>query len=590
MKTGVKEKTLQGIPISYGISIGKLVYFAHEEEVVEEYAIKQKEVKAEIERFDHAIQSSKKDLLRLKKSFEKEGLVEAAAILDTQIQVLDDPLMTDEVREQVRTEKKNIEYLFSQCVNCYVERFEQMRDPFFRERGRDLIDIARRVLSYLTAGGKKSVATLSEGSVVYSHEITASDAAEADPKKTLALISDEGGVTSHAAIVAKAKGIPYIAGVSPDHLKEASGTIVVVDGRGGKITLFPKRKTVDTFRMLQAQQKALFSKLEEGCQEKPVTKDGKSVTLLGNVEMVSEIDQLHRFGGAGVGLYRSEFIYLTKQCFPSEEEQYEIYCNIIKKMKGLPLTIRTFDIGGDKFICQQQIEESSNPFLGCRAIRFLLQEKEIFKAQLRAIYRASTLGPVSLMFPMISDLCELLEVKELIKEVQKEVFPKKKDRKDLPLGCMIEVPSAVITADLIAKECDFLAIGTNDLLQYLLAVDRSNNKVNKLYTPMQPALIRSLDLTVQRAKEGGATVSLCGEAAGDPRFTPLLIGLGVDALSVSLRNLPLIKKAIRHVSHERSRQLAKEALALSCADDIKTLLDDELLKTMPSEFHSLTMR
>ncbi|MCB1149182.1 MAG: phosphoenolpyruvate--protein phosphotransferase, partial [Chlamydiia bacterium] len=295
-------------------------------------------------------------------------------------------------------------------------------------------------------------------------------------------------------------------------------------------------------------------------------------------------------GGSGVGLFRSEYIFLSKQCFPSEEEQYLIYSRIVERMKGLPIVIRTFDVGGDKLIVEQQASHKGNPYLGCRAIRFLLKERDIFKAQLRAILRAAENGKVSILFPMVSDLSELMEAKEIIAEVQDELWPgKRKIDPKVRIGCMIEVPSAALIADLLARECDFLAIGTNDLVQYLLAVDRCNQAINKLYTPMHPALIRLIKLVVTQASELNVPVSVCGEIAGDPRFTPLLIGLGVHELSVSLRNYPLIKQAIRRTSIIRAHELADEVVGLTTPDEIREALTREYKRIMPEDCHDLTL-
>lgn len=579
-----KESLVQGIPISHGIASGRLILFVHTQDLIPEIPIDEADLPAEINRYLNALIKTKQDMKRLKKQFEMDDSQEAAAILETHLQILEDPLLCDEIPNRIRTAKKNADFIFYQFLNQYNKRFEEIQDPFFRERGRDLLDISRRVLSHLRKKERSSLSLLPPGTVVFSHEIAASDVAEASPKQIAAIITDMGGATSHAALVAKAKGIPYVANVHSSQLETAFNSEVIVDGRTGEIILFPTKKTILKYMMAKDRLTQLFRDLENTCNLQAETADGYTLKLSANIEMVSEIEQLHRYGGGGVGLFRSEYIFLSKQAFPSEEEQFIIYSQIVDKMKGKPIVIRTFDVGGDKVTLEQQASHQGNPYMGCRAIRFFLKERELFKSQIRAILRASERGSVSMMFPMISELSELLETKAIIREVQKESGI---TRKKIRIGCMIEVPSAAMISDLLAKECDFLSIGTNDLVQYLLAVDRSCQAVNALYTPMHPAVIRTIKLVISQASAFGLPVSVCGEIAGDPRFTSLLIGLGVHELSVSIRNLPLIKKAIRHVSVVRSHKFAEEILQCKTVYEVQELLEEEYRSIMPVDFHRI---
>jgi phosphotransferase system enzyme I (PtsI) len=338
------------------------------------------------------------------------------------------------------------------------------------------------------------------------------------------------------------------------------------------------------YQLLRDQLNLHLQKLKQAGKLESETYDGYKILLSANIEMFSELDMLHQFGGSGVGLLRTESIFLTKENFPTEEEQYHVYRRFVEKMDGLPIVVRTFDLGGDKYLRNQQSMHEVNPFLGCRAIRFLLREKEIFKTQLRAILRASAHGDVSIMFPMVSTLSELLEAKDLLNESKQELINcGKAVSEHLPIGCMIEVPSAAIISDLLAKECDFLSIGTNDLVQYSLAVDRSNNALRNLYRPTHPSVIRLIRLVVSEANHQGIPVALCGEVAADPRFTPLLLGLGIHELSVASRYIPVVKHAIRNTSIVAASKLAEKALSLSSATEIEDLINREYRQNVPED-------
>ena len=585
MKLKQKELLIQGTPISHGIAIGRLAAFTHEQKSIPEREIPKNEVRKEVRRYERALKCTKNDLQRLKKLLEMDNSHEAAAILDTHLQLLEDPILVAEVKEKISESRKNADFIFQGFLQKYQQRFDEIQDLFFRERGCDLLDISRRVLEHLGGSERASLASIPPNTIVFTNEVSASDVAEANLQNICAIVSHEGSPTTHAAIVAKAKGISYIANVSSDVIEEALGTEVIVDARSGNLILYPTKKTLSKYRKVQQQINDSFQELEKNCSLQAETYDGYKVGLMANIEMVNEIERLHEYGCAGVGLFRSEYIYLAKQRFPSEEEQFVIYSQIVSSMRGLPIVIRTFDVGGDKLSVEEQATHKGNPYLGCRAIRFLLQRPDIFRAQIRAILRASERGNVSIMFPMITDLSELIEAKELIAEVQNELYHSGKIIENkVRIGCMIEVPSAAMISDHLAKECDFIAIGTNDLVQYLLAVDRSNQSVNKLYTPMHPALIRIIKLVVGQAGEYGVPVSVCGEIAGDPRFTPLLIGLGVSELSVSLRNLPLIKKVIRNISIVRCHQLVEKVQTLTSPAEIQELLNKEFQTLFPEEY------
>ncbi len=584
MKVKTHEIRLRGFPICRGIAIGKPFFFTLVEESVPQYDIPPSNIEDEVDRYRNAMSRCREDVKRLKKQLQQEQIDEGAAILDAQLQIMQDPLMTTQVEDEIRRSRKNAEYVFRKLISQYQKKFYAMTDPFFRERVKDIEDIAKRVRAYLSETLRMSLQDIPPNSIIFARELAASETAEANSFCVNAFVTEVGSSTSHAAIVAKAKGIPYVTNVDIDRLESFQNQTVIVDGRTGDIIVNPDEETLAKYHDIRNQLETHLAKLSEIGTLEAETYDGYKMLLSANIEMANELDMLHVYGGNGVGLYRSEYLFLAQQKFPSEEEQFAIYRQVVEKMRGLPIVIRTFDVGGDKFLPNQQPQEG-NPFLGCRAIRFLLREREIFKTQLKAILRASAYGDVSIMFPMVSALSELMEAKEMIEEARQELAREGEVvAKHVPIGCMIEVPSAAVIADLLAKECDFLSIGTNDLVQYSLAVDRGNIALNGLYTPTHPSVIRLIKMVITEANQQGIPVTICGEVAADPRFTPLLLGLGVQELSVAVRYIPMIKNAIRNTSIVAASQLAEKALSLKTAFEIQEMLNEEYRKNVPDDF------
>jgi len=572
-KRQAKEISLRGTPICRGIAIGKPFSFSVAEDTVPTKSLAHKDIEKEITRYRRAITRSHQDLRILQERLEREGVHDGATILEAQQQMLRDPLLTTKIEIEICETCTNAEAVFYNTILQYQRKFNAMTDPFFRERSKDVQDICRRVMSYLRERVRISLSELPENSVVVARELTPSDVAEANSNRVAAFVTEADAETSHAAIVAKAKGIPYVTCIDFSKIEANHTSEIIVDGRNGSVILNPHPDTLSRYRALQEEMAIQFAQLGESSHLKAETYDGYEVYLSANIDVLTELDMLHQYGGNGVGLFRSECMFLTNETFPSEEEQFAVYQKIVEKMRGRPIVIRTFDVGGDKFLLNQEAPVEVNPFLGCRAIRFLLREQEIFKSQLRAILRASVFGNVSIMFPMISALSEVRQAKALVEEAKEELIASGIPvNKKIPIGCMIEVPSAAIVADLLAKECDFLSIGTNDLVQYSLAVDRGNHEVSGMYTPTDPSVIRLIKLIVSEASHRGVPVSVCGEVAADPRFTPLLLGLGVHELSVATRYIPIIKQAIRSTSIVEASKLADQALSLSTAEAIQALL------------------
>lgn len=577
-----QEIILKGTPICRGVAIGRPFFVTTIAETPAESRLNNDHIDAEISRYHIARARSKAEITDLQRRLELAQMQEGIAILESQQLLIEDSLFTKEIENGIRENQSNTESVLQNIMGQYQQKFQSLSDPYFRERFKDVQDIAKRILRHLGNSIKNSWTELPPDTIIFAHELTTSDAVEAHVARAGGFVTQFEGVTSHAAIVARARGTPYVSNIDISRI-DNQHALVIVDGRTGEIILSPSPQTLARYQNIRAQLQSHLNKLNHVSFLATETYDGYGIRLSANIEMSNELEMLHQHGGHGVGLFRSEYIFLEKDKFPSEAEQNEIYRDLVLKMHGLPIVIRTFDVGGDKQIPSHLRVVEENPFLGCRAIRFLLKEREIFKTQLRAILRASTYGDVSIMFPMVSTLSELLEAKAIVKECQSELSLRGEHYGKVRIGCMIEVPSAAIIADLLAKECDYLSIGTNDLVQYALAVDRGNHAMRALYTPTHPSMIRLIKHIVHQANQHNVPVTMCGEVAADPRFVPLLLGLGVHELSVATRYIPAVKNAIRNTSIITANRLAEKVLALSTAAEIQELLAKEYQANVPED-------
>lgn len=586
------EKRWQGTPVCRGIAIGSPFLLRHQltsstvEMAIGEKSHPSLNKEREVMRYRAALQRCRGDIALLRQQMENEKISQGVSILESHLEILEDPLITEEIELLIHHGNKTAEQAFRLAIDSYKKQFDAMRDTFFRSRFADIEDVARRILSHLLHGEAPCLASLPPATVVFAKELSASDAAEADPERIAAFVTESGGVSTHAAIIAKAKAIPYIGRIPFEEMNQLAIEQVIIDGRTGELIINPRKETLDYYRALQERLQLQVAELEEGALENSETCDGLQMRVCANIETTEEVTLLHQYGGAGIGLLRTENLFLFNDTFPSEEEQTCHYSRFVQEMEGLPITIRTFDIGGDKSF-MGRIEGSGEPFfVGCRAIRFLLQEKTIFKRQLRAILRASVGGVVQLLFPMISSLPELYQAKELLEEARQElvregVLP---EEEKILVGSMIEIPSAALIADILAKECDFLSIGTNDLIHYSLAVDRSHQPFAPFHAQCHPCLLRLIKMVVFEANLNGIPVSVCGEIASDPRFTAPLLGLGVHELSVPCRYLPLIKRTIRYINAIDAVQLAEEALTLGTSQEVQQLFADAYRKLAPEDY------
>lgn len=576
MTVKIDEICLIGQPISSGIAIGNPFVLACNEEKVPCFRVPPGDIEEEIQRYKRAVECVEEDIIKLRKQLEDEHILQGPEILETHQQMIKDPVLTAEVENQIRQTGKNAETVFSTIVTQYQQKFNSLIDPFFRERFKDLQDISNRILNHLVKSVRLSFENIPPQCILFATDFTPSDVVEAKRANVKALVSLLGGSTSHAAIVAKANGIPFVTNINFEEIKFPSDNVVIVDGGLGSVIVNPSEKSLFKYEHLCQEFHIRTSRLEKLAHLPAETYDGYSIRVSANIDMLNETDALHQYGGSGVGLFRSEYLFFSNEQIPNEQEQFESYKAVVEKMRGMPVVIRTFDIGIDKCMSKLKGVQELNPYLGCRAIRFLLREREIFQSQLRAIIRASFYGDVSVMFPMISSLNELQEAKKLLENAKNDVEKMSgKKVKPMRVGSMIEVPSAAIISDLLARECDFLSIGTNDLVQYALAVDRDNHMMTSLYSPTHPSVIRLIKLIVHEASRYGIPVTVCGEMASDPRFIALLLGLGVNELSVASRYIPLVKNVIRHTSILTANQLVNKVMKLTLAHEIEDLLTSE---------------
>ncbi|MCH9632513.1 MAG: Phosphoenolpyruvate-protein phosphotransferase [Chlamydiae bacterium] len=577
------EIRLKGSPICGGIAIGSPFLFNFFENEIPEFSISDSEVESEVLRYRKALEKSKKEVEYLQKQLDLDGALDGVMILETHIQIMKDELITTVLEEAIREKKKNAEYIFGLFIRDYEKKLAKLTGEMFREKIRDVQDIAARILKNLKKTVKLSLAEVKENAIVFATDLAPSDAAEAKRTHIGAFVTEMGGKTSHAAIVARSRGIPYVSNINLAQVELKKEDVVIIDGRSGEVIVNPTSATLLSYRDLQNQLRAYLDNLSQAGEFLTETPDSYKVRLSANIEAIDELQLVHKYRGDGIGLFRSEYICLDKKGFPTEEEQFEIYKQFVQAANGLPIVIRTFDVGGDKSGDFLNVAEA-NPFLGCRAIRYMLQNPTVFRVQLRAILRASVFGQVKVMFPMVSGAFELLEAKKLLQEEMSKLDQESiRYDKNIKIGCMIEIPSAAITCDEFAKHCDFLSIGTNDLVQYSLAVDRSNQMMSYLYNPADPSVIRLIKMVVIEANRNGIPVSVCGEIAADPRFTALLLGLGVHELSCTARFIPIVKNTIRRTSIISACQLAETILKMSSYKEIQQKLNEEYEKLIPQD-------
>jgi phosphotransferase system enzyme I (PtsI) len=496
-----------------------------------------------------------------------------AAIFDAHLLVVEDRTLIDEVLRKLETELCNVEWVFQEVATSYAETLNKIDDPYLRERALDIQDVTKRVIRNLQGKAPKAFLGLSEPHILVAHNLTPSDTATMNKELVLGLATDLGSRTSHTAIMARSLNIPAVVGLHDITEKLETGQHVLLDGTNGLVVVNPMPETLAHYGEIELRRVKVVAQLKGLRETKSTTRDGRHIVLSANIELPDDVEAVAANGAEGIGLYRTEFLYLNRNNLPTEDEQYETYRKVAERVRPDPLIIRTFDLGGDKLARGTvDISDELNPFLGWRAIRFCLENIDIFKTQLRAILRASAVGNVKIMFPMISGLEELRRAISILNECKSELRASKIDiGEKTEVGAMIEIPSAAISADALAREVDFFSIGTNDLIQYALAVDRVNERIAHLYEPTHPAVLRLLKMIADAAHAHHIWVGVCGEMAGDIALIPLLLGLGVDELSASATLVPRVKRAVQSLAIPECQQLVDEALKLETPSKILAL-------------------
>jgi phosphotransferase system enzyme I (PtsI) len=572
-KKGRENETFTGIPAAPGIAIGNAFVVNVEELPVGEEHISGHMVEEEIERFEEALQEADRELYQLHKKLRDDMGEEHARILDSHRLIVTDKEMQKNTIKLIRDDHLSAASAFGKVIERVLTSFDEIEDQYLKERGEDIRDVRRRVVRILLGQKVERLTKLNRKAVVVARNLNPSDTMGLKKKYVLAYVTDVGGSTSHAAIIARSQGIPSVVGLNDFCLRVRPNDRIIVDGDTGRVVLNPSKETEKNYREARAKYEEMERELLTFKDYPAVTLDGKTIELSGNIEAIDEVEDLLSHGGRGIGLFRTEYFFITSDTLPSEEQQYDYYRRVIERVAPDPVIIRTLDVGGDKIARWVPQNEENNPFMGWRGIRFTLSRRDIFRTQLRAIYRAAVHGKIRIMFPMISVIEEVRNSLEICEEVKEDL---KNERyridEDVEMGIMIETPAAVAMADRMAKEVDFFSIGTNDLTQYVLAVDRGNSKISYLYNALHPSIIRMLRDTVEAAHRNGIWVGICGEMPSDVFGTLLLIGLGLDEFSASSYIIPEIKSIIRSVTYDETKALANKAINCSTAEEIRVML------------------
>jgi phosphotransferase system enzyme I (PtsI) len=576
---------VRGIPVSPGVVIGRVFVLDDEHRRIPPRHIRADETQRELERLDDALAKAADELHLLRDQAERELGAEAAKIFTFHVGALQDQTLIGPMRRRVKDDRFAAEYAVYSVLREWAERFAAMSDVTFATKIDDVRDLSARVLRHLIGEHESRLEKLDRVAVIVASDLTPSQTAGFDRDKVAAFATDFGGRTSHTAIVARALAIPAVVGCGALGEAVKDGDLIIVDGDRGLVIVDPDDAKLDEYNAYLERRKTEQLTLTEIASLESITRDDQAIQLLGNIEFPQEVASVLGFGGEGVGLYRTEFLFLTHQTEPSEEDHFESYKGCIDRLEGKPLVIRTVDLGADKYTQAQFETPERNPFLGCRSIRYCLANIQMFKVQLRAILRASALGPVKIMFPLITSTAELRKGKFLISEVMEELAEEEIpfDR-EVDVGMMVEVPSAAVMADVFAREVDFFSIGTNDLVQYTLAVDRTNERVASLYNPAHPAVLRLIRDVSRAARRREVPVSCCGEAAAEPEMALLLIGLGLRTLSVNAGSIPGLKRLIRSVSVAQCERIARRAISFDSDVEVASFVRDQLRKIIPDSF------
>ena len=579
-QTPKEEIILEGIAASPGVAHGTALLYLQKELDVPSYDLAPEAIDSEIERFDQAILQTREEITAVRHKVAASLSEGEARIFDAHLMVLEDSALLDEVNSELRSTNKNVESCYHQIAQRYISFFSSMEDEYLKERVTDIRDVSRRLLQNLIGMNKSNLGELAAHSIIVSEDITPSDTADMDRSKLLGFITDAGGQTSHSVIMARSMRIPAVVGLHNATKAIQSGDQILVDGYDGIVVINPSEKRLFKYGKLASERRKLDEIYISVISEPSETKDGSPLGLMSNIEGAHEMEQVVAMRSNGVGLFRTEGIFLRHHGYPPESVQYDEYAAVVAAADDEPVIIRTLDIGGDKTLGDGGTQED-NSFMGFRAIRFCLGNQDIFKTQLRAILRASAKGNVKIMYPMISGVAELRHANQILEEVKVDLRAENRAfNEGIEVGAMVEIPSAAAIIDLLAAEADFFSIGTNDLIQYLMAVDRLNDRVAHLYEPAHPAVLRTLKMIIDEANRLGKPVSVCGEIAGDPIYASLLLGMGATSLSLTSSLLPEVKYFIRNVKIEDARALVEEVLQINDPVAVVRRLEDFRVETI----------
>jgi len=566
---------MKGIGVSPGIVIGKVLLKEEKKIIIEKKGITSYE--EEIKRYKVAMENSKSEIQDIYNNVLKNIGEKEATIFEAHLMILEDPEMLEQIEKKIQDDKVNAEWALKEISEMFIAMFDAMDNEYMKERAADIKDVTSRIMKKLLNIEEVNFGQLANEVIIVANDLTPSDTSQIDKKKVLGFITEIGGRTSHSAIMARTLEIPAIVAVKDITKKVKNGDLIVFDGEEGLIFVNPDEKIVKQYE----EKKLEYNKSQQALSlligKESTTLDGKTVELAGNIGTPKDLSSVIGNDCEGIGLFRSEFLYMDRTSAPTEEEQFAAYKEVAQKMNNKPVVIRTLDVGGDKELDYLNLPKEMNPFLGYRAIRVCLDKVDIFKTQLRAILRASAFGNVKIMFPMISSIEELRAAKVILQEVKEELLKENiVFNEKLEVGIMVEIPAAAIISDLFAKEVDFFSIGTNDLIQYTTAVDRMNEKISHLYNPFHPALLRLVKMVIDSAHKENKWVGMCGEVAGDPKLIPILIGMGLDEFSMSPISILKARGIIRSISQEKMKALAEQVVNLPTAEDVEKFIEKNI--------------
>ncbi len=581
----INNRLIKGIGASPGIAIGQARIADRSRVKVVEEQVDQEQVPAEVERFKSALKRSKEELVALKEQIAEEKGEEHLYVIDTHLLILEDGMLTRETVGFIEKERINAEAALKRTLRKFQDYFATIEDDYLRERCGDVETVVERILRTMVGMSQESLNGGKGQTIIAAHDLSPADVLQIDKSKVIGFVTDLGGKTSHSAILSRALDIPAVVGLENITGEIANGDMLIIDGATGVVVVNPDRETFNDYLRRKQHYEYLERELLKLKDLPAETTDGHRIVLKGNVEFPEEIPSQKAHGAEGIGLYRTEMLFFNRTELPGEEEQLAIYAAVVEAMAPHPVTIRTLDVGGDKFVPDLNLADEMNPALGLRAIRLSLRQPETFKPQLRAILRASALGKVRIFFPMVSGVAEIRAVKALLEECKGELRAEGLPFDEgIEIGIMIEIPSAVIIADLLAREVDFFSVGTNDLIQYSLAIDRTNEHLSHLYEPLHPAVLRSLKMVVDAAHAAGIDACMCGEMAGEAEYLPILLGLGFDELSMNAVSILRVKKILRCCSKSEAEQLVARTLSFPTAREVEAYLKSEIASRFALSF------